>query len=82
MENASVLLTHDPIGDIAYLYLRPQTSRDEIARSDIAGVETPEASLIVLNFDDYDRLLSVKMLGASKLLPPELLEHRPGGRLE
>jgi|WetSurMetagenome_2_1015567.scaffolds.fasta_scaffold1411247_1 hypothetical protein len=73
MENRSLLLTRDSVADVAYLYLRHPVIRGDIARSEVADIETPPRSSIILSFDEYDRLIAVEILGASRLLPPELL---------
>ncbi len=73
MENCSLLLTHDSVADVAYLYLRHPISRGDIARTEVADIETPPRSSIILSFDEYDRLISIEILGARGLLPPELL---------
>ena len=73
MDNRNVLLARDSFGDVAYLYLRHPIERGEIVRSEMANVSTPDGTRIVLGFDEYDRLLSIEVVGASKLLPPELL---------
>ena len=73
MENRSLLLTHDPVADVAYLYLRHPIDRGDIFRSEVADIETPPRTSIILSFDEYDRLITIEILGASRLLPPELL---------
>jgi uncharacterized protein YuzE len=74
MHNHSLLLTHDPRADAAFLYLRHPITRGDVVRAEVPAIETPPRSSIILNFDEYDRLLSIEVLGASKLLPPELLQ--------
>ena len=73
MENRNLLLARDSLGDVAYIYLRHPIERGEIVRAELANVFTPDGTRIVLGFDEYDRLLSVEVVGATKLLPPELL---------
>lgn len=73
MENRNLLFTLDPVTDAAFVYLRHPISRGDIVRAEVPNIETPPRSSIVLSFDEYDRLLSIEILGASKLLPPELL---------
>ena len=73
MENSSVLLTRDLRADVAYLCLRHPLSRSDIARVETAGAGTPQGETITLSFDEYDRLVEIEILGASRLLPPELL---------
>jgi uncharacterized protein YuzE len=72
MENHSLLLTRDPVADVAYLYLRHPIGRGDIVRSEVADIETPPRTSIILSFDEYDRLITIEILGASRLLPPEL----------
>ena len=74
MQNHSLLLTHDPRADAAFLYLRHPITRGDVVRAEVPAIETPARSSIVLNFDEYDHLLSIEVLGASQLLPPELLQ--------
>jgi uncharacterized protein YuzE len=73
MEDRSLLLTHDPVADVAYIYVRHPISRGDVCRSEVPDIETPPRSSIILSFDEYDRLIIVEILGASRLLPPELL---------
>jgi hypothetical protein len=72
MENRSLLLTNDSVADTAYIYLRHPISRGDVVRSEVPDIETPPRSSIILSFDEYDRLVSIEILGASRLLPPEL----------
>jgi uncharacterized protein YuzE len=73
MQDRSLLLTHDSLADAAYLYLRHPISRADIVRVEVPAIETPPRSSLVLSFDEYDRLISIEIRGASRLLPPELL---------
>jgi Protein of unknown function (DUF2283) len=74
MESRNLLLTHDSFGDSAHIYLRHPIGRGDVVRSDITEVQSADRTRIVLGFDEYDHLVSIDVLGASKVLPPELLQ--------
>jgi hypothetical protein len=76
MENRNLLLTRDSLGDVAYIYLRHPIDRGDVVRSELANVQTPDRTRVILGFDEYDRLLSIEVVGATKLLPPELFQPR------
>jgi hypothetical protein len=77
MDNRTVLLTRDSFGDCAHIYLRHPISRGDVVRSDISEVNGADQTRVILGFDEYDHLISIDVLGASKVLPPELLQPEP-----
>jgi hypothetical protein len=74
MEKRSLTFTRDARGDAAYIYLRHPLAKSDIARTEFADIDSPQGSTMILSFDEYDRLISIELSGASRLLPPELLE--------
>ncbi len=66
-------LTFDPDADAAFVYLLPEIGPGEVAHTHMCDVEFDEGA-IILAFDDQDRLLGVEVVGATKVLPPRVLE--------
>ena len=71
-------VTHDPTADAAYISLQPphvvqpsvETSRP---LSDLGDHDPSVANSIILDFDDRGRLVGIEVLGAARVLHPELL---------
>lgn len=66
-------LTYDADANAAFVYLREQRARGDVKWSHMCDVDIPETA-IVLEFGDDDRLLGIEILGARKVLPPEVLD--------
>jgi hypothetical protein len=73
METGSLRFSRDSLLDAAYIYLRYPLERGEVVRSDVLEIEATTRCSVICSLDEYDRLVSIKLLGASRLLPPELL---------
>jgi uncharacterized protein YuzE len=73
MNSGSLHFTHDSRADAAYVYLRYPVERGDTVRTELVEIECPERASLVFSFDEYDRLLGIEVLGASRVLPPELL---------
>ncbi len=73
MESGNLHFTRDSFADAAYIQLRYPIERGMAVRTDVLQLEAPPHCSVICSFDDYDRLIEIKLLGASKLLPPELL---------
>ena len=65
-------LTHDPEADAASIHLLDSIQPGGVARSHVCDVELTGCS-VILDFDAADKLIAIELLGASKLLPKELL---------
>jgi uncharacterized protein YuzE len=65
--NVELVLTYDRSVDVAYLYFRA-IGRGEAERQVEAVRER-----IILDFDVEDRLIGIELLGAARVLPPELM---------
>jgi uncharacterized protein YuzE len=70
---AAMKFTYDHRADAAFIQLVDHIERGEAVRSDACDVGLP-LSAILLSFDAADRLLGIEILGASRLLRPEILE--------
>jgi uncharacterized protein YuzE len=66
-------LRYDKHADAAYIGLRPDIRPGEVARSESCDLEMREAAIIV-QFDSSDRLVGIEILGASKVLSPDILD--------
>jgi uncharacterized protein YuzE len=67
-------LTHDPEADAATLYLVDSIEHGGVARIHICDTEQANCA-VILDFDSADRLIAIELLGASRLLPGELLKN-------
>ncbi len=68
-------VTYDPQVDAGYIYLREIDSggaKHTVPLDDLECSVDAVASLI-LDFDDEGRLIGIEALGASEVLPPEIL---------
>jgi uncharacterized protein YuzE len=72
-----VRVSYDPSADAGYISLRDIESggsKHTVALEDLeadAGIEA--LGSIILDFDGEERLIGIEVLGASDVLPPELL---------
>ena len=64
--------SYDAEADAAMIYLDPVGGLRSTARSDLADIEL-DGSSFVLDFDADNRLISIEILGASKVLPFSML---------
>lgn len=62
---------YDSQADAAYIQLVHEISAGGVART--YPCDPNEAGMINLDFDHEGRLVGIEVLGASQLLPPELL---------
>jgi uncharacterized protein YuzE len=65
-------VTFDPDSDAAFVTFGDAIPPGGAPRSEICDVEMKDASVILL-FSPEDRLVGLEILGASKVLPPEVL---------
>lgn len=66
-------ITYDPDADAAFLYLIDEIASGQVTRSEMCDLEIREGA-VILAWDAEDRLLGIEILGASRLVPPEILE--------
>lgn len=64
--------TYDRGADAAKFYFIDLVAAGGVARSHICDVELSECA-VVLDFDDDSRLIGVEILGASRILPEQML---------
>lgn len=69
-------VTHDKTSDAAYLYFRDLPEGEKVAHTESVdnGKQGSDWAMVNLDFDKAGRLLGVEVLGASRVLPPEVLE--------
>ena len=65
-------MTYDPEADAAFVYLADRIGPGEAPRSLMCDLEIQEGAVILL-LDDDGRVLGIELLGASRLLPPDVL---------
>ena len=63
---------YDPEADAAYVYLVPADPGRRVARTAFSHIELDRAAINV-DFDDEGRVMGFEILGASRVLPQELL---------
>ena len=68
----SLAFRYDKEADAAYIQLHP-IAPGEVARTEVADLELVSAA-INLDFDSEGRLVGIEILGARRILPPELLQ--------
>ena len=71
-------LTYDPAADAAFVYLVDGIRPGQAPRSLMCDLEIREGAVILL-LDNDDHLLGLEVLGASRLLPADLLASAPRG---
>ena len=72
MAGLAVRISYDPDSDAAMIFLTGDIAPGGAPRSAMCDLEVQEAAVILL-LSEADRLVGIEVLGASKLLPPELL---------
>jgi len=72
MDRIAVRLTYDVEADAAYVYLVASIGSGEVEETRHCLVELDRAA-INLDFDIDGRLLGIEILGASRVLRPEVL---------
>jgi uncharacterized protein YuzE len=72
MAEISLRMTYDPDADAAFIYVSDPIERGGVASSSVLDKFTPGASVIA-SFDANERLLGIELLGASRLLRPDVL---------
>lgn len=65
--------TYDEDADAAYIYLTDAIGVGESKRQAIAEADGLTA-MVVLDFDDQERLLGIEIIGARGILRPETIE--------
>lgn len=68
----SVELIHDRDADAAKINLVGTTRTGGVEKSHVCDIELANCS-VVLDFDAEDRLVGIEILGASQLLPEQIL---------
>lgn len=66
-------MKYDGDADAAFIYFVEQVPPGGVARSEMCDLEVSEGAVILL-LDEDDRVLGIEVLGASRLLPPQVLE--------
>ena len=69
----TVAISFDHEADAAYVYLKESRQRGDVARTRFCNIELKDAAINV-DFDQDGRVVGFEILGASKLLPQNLLE--------
>jgi uncharacterized protein YuzE len=72
MVTLNLTLRYDPEADAAYIYLVPPGPERSVARSSVAGVRLDRAA-ITIDFTSEDLISGIEILGASRVLPPDVL---------
>jgi uncharacterized protein YuzE len=75
---AAVRLTYDAEADAAFVYLVDRIGPGEAPRSIMCDLEIEQGAVILL-LNKHDQVVGVEVLGASRLLPPEILESAKRG---
>lgn len=72
--------TYDPEADAAFVYIVDHINPGQVARSEMCDLEIREGAVILV-LDADERLLGIELLGASRLVPTEVLDRadRPRG---
>lgn len=72
--------TYDPDADAAFLHIVDPIAPGQASRGEMCDLELREGAVIVV-LDADDRLLGVEVLGASRLIPADVLQQaeRPSG---
>jgi uncharacterized protein YuzE len=65
-------ITFDPAADAAMIYLVDAVPDAAVARSEVCDVEF-DGGAVILDLDADDRLLAIEVLGASKILPADVV---------
>ena len=65
-------VTYDPAADAAFIYLVDVIRPGQIVQSQMCDLEIREGA-VILALDAGQQLLGIEILGASRLLPPEVL---------
>ncbi len=81
MVTHTLTIRYDPEADAAYIYLVPPGPGRSVARSSVANVRLDRAA-ITIDFTDADVIAGLEILGASRVLPPEVLEALTEAELE
>lgn len=73
--------TYDPDADAAFVYIVDQIDPGQVARSEMCDIEIQEGAVILV-LDADERLLGIELLGASRLVPADVLDRavRPRGK--
>ena len=66
-------IEYDPEADAAMVYLLEGPRQVNAPESHVCDLEVEEAA-IILHLTEDMRLVEIEILGASKILPPELLQ--------
>jgi uncharacterized protein YuzE len=76
-----VRFTYDPEADATFVYIVDQINPGQAARSEMCDLEIREGAVILV-LDAGERLLGIELLGASRLVPADVLDRapRPDGR--
>ena len=66
-------LSYDLDTDAAFIYLDDSIDEGGVSRNEVCDVDLLGAA-IVLDFDNADHLVGIEIMGASKILPPKVLQ--------
>jgi uncharacterized protein YuzE len=69
----AVRITYDPVADAATIYLANKIEQGAAPRSLMCDLEVLEGAVILLLSDD-EQLVGIEVLGASHLLPAQVLD--------
>jgi uncharacterized protein YuzE len=73
-----VRIKYDGETDAAYIYLKDSIQQGEAAQTIVCAVDIESAS-IHLDFDETGHLLGIEVLGASRVLPDEVISDARSG---
>jgi uncharacterized protein YuzE len=66
-------ITYDPVANAAHIYVKDRIESGELVRTRPCKLDLDAASAI-LGFDSEGMLILIEILGARKLLSPEILK--------
>lgn len=72
-------LTYDQVADAAHLYLVDRIEQGMVSRGDILETDV-EGAAVLVDYDIRGHILRFEFLGASKILPAEVLSGAIGER--
>jgi uncharacterized protein YuzE len=73
MVTSTLTVTYDSEADAAYVYVVPRGQGRSVARTAVANIRMDRASINV-DFAPDGTIAGFEILGASRVLPPSLLE--------
>ncbi len=65
--------TYDEESDAAYIYMKYPIGRGEVVRTG-SNQDLPSMTSITFDYDKHDKLIGIEILGATRVLPSNLLK--------